>query len=665
MNDWEQHKLIDVADVKLSNVDKKTKPDERTIKLCNYTDVYKNSFINSDKAEGFMIASCNENEYEKFILRKGQVAITKDSEKRDDIGIPTYIAEDFDDVVLGYHLSLITPDDKKLDGRFLNYWLNTKHAKRYFENNAGGSGQRCTLILDTIKSIPLHLPKLQVQKQIAKVLSDLDAKIELNNKINQELEAMAKTIYDYWFVQFDFPDANAKPYKASGGKMVYNEVLKREIPEGWEDGSFETIANIIGGSTPSKAIEDNFTNEEATPWITPKDLSLNKGNKYITRGQWDVTENGIKSASLRVMPKNTVLLSSRAPIGYLAISREEATTNQGFKSFVPKRNYPSEFVFYCVKNQIPTIEAYSSGSTFKEVSASTLKSISICIPSEKVLSAYKKIAKPIFSKQNYLELENQKLAALRDWLLPMLMNGQVRVAHSLEKGNLNNEILKRVQDDNLGMVAEEGETYNKSSDLKMVVVKPVSKDAPIIATHIVSKLANSNGMGKTKFQKVLHLGQYYCEKDLGGLYKKNVAGPHNDILLREIEGKFKNFNHIKITTDIVNGKKHFNYQTTSRTKESEDIYNEFSESFKSKLDYLIDVLKPLSLKQTEAISTLYAVWNNRLIESLEVNFKLLKQDFFNWSKRKREEFIDKDISDAYDTMKLHNIIPSGWGEYIE
>ncbi len=116
MYDWQQLKLIDVADVKLSNVDKKTKLNEREIRLCNYTDVYKNSFINSDKAEDFMIASCNDNEYEKFILRKGQVAITKDSEKPNDIGIPTYIAEDFDDVVLGYHLSLITPDEDKLDG---------------------------------------------------------------------------------------------------------------------------------------------------------------------------------------------------------------------------------------------------------------------------------------------------------------------------------------------------------------------------------------------------------------------------------------------------------------------------------------------------------------------------------------------------------------------
>jgi type I restriction enzyme S subunit len=234
MSKWRQVKLGDVADVKLSNVDKKTNPNERTIRLCNYTDVYRNSFINAEKASSFMVATCNEKEYEKFLLKKGQVAITKDSETSDDIGIPTYILEDFHDVVLGYHLSLLTPDENKLDGRFLHYFLCTKQSKTYFENNTGGSGQRYSLSLDCIKSIPLNLPDLPTQQKIAAVLSALDAKIELNQRINAELESMAKTLYDYWFVQFDFPNEKGKPYKSAGGKMVWNEELKREIPLGWD-----------------------------------------------------------------------------------------------------------------------------------------------------------------------------------------------------------------------------------------------------------------------------------------------------------------------------------------------------------------------------------------------------------------------------------------------
>jgi type I restriction enzyme S subunit len=284
-----------------------------------------------------------------------------------------------------------------------------------------------SMTFDSYYNLDIVLPGLDDQKKIASVLSTLDSKIELNNRINDELEAMAKTLYDYWFVQFDFPDENGKPYKSSGGKMVWNEELKREIPEGWEDGTLSDISEIIGGSTPSKAIEDNFCQDIGLPWITPKDLSLNKGKKYITRGEWNVTERGLREASLKIMPPGTVLLSSRAPIGYLAIARTDVTTNQGFKSFIPKGIFNSEFIFYTIQNLVPEIEANSSGSTFKEVSSGTLKTIKTILPKEIVLSEFNEKIKPIFKRQDKLELENQKLAELRDWLLPMMMNGQVKV----------------------------------------------------------------------------------------------------------------------------------------------------------------------------------------------------------------------------------------------
>lgn len=279
-----------------------------------------------------------------------------------------------------------------------------------------------------LNNIDLNFPEdFPSQKAIAKVLSDLDAKIELNNKINRELEAMAKTLYDYWFVQFDFPNEQGKPYKSSGGKMVYNAELKREIPEGWEAGNLEDIGTILGGSTPSKEKSEYFSLNESTPWITPKDLSMNKGNKFITRGEFDVTEIGIKNASLKKMPKGTVLLSSRAPIGYLAISRENVTTNQGFKSFVPDKDFSTYFIFYTVQKMIPTIINNAVGSTFKEVSGTTLKSIQIPIPVKSILGMFDKKVSSIFKRQDLLELENQQLSALRDWLLPMLMNGQVTI----------------------------------------------------------------------------------------------------------------------------------------------------------------------------------------------------------------------------------------------
>lgn len=275
--------------------------------------------------------------------------------------------------------------------------------------------------------------KRQFQEAVASVLSSIDSKISLNNRTNAELEAMAKTIFDYWFVQFDFPSPSpleragvGSPYKSSGGKMVWSDELKREIPEGWVVGTVNDLGEMIGGSTPSTEDEENF-DKEGTPWITPKDLSLNVGNKYITKGEVCVSKRGIEKASLKVMPEGTILLSSRAPIGYMAISRAPVTTNQGFKNIVPNKGYSTEIVYYLIKNLIPVIEKNSSGSTFKEISGSVLKSIKVLLPNKNQATSLTEILSPIFKKQNLLELENQKLTELRDWLLPMLMNGQIKI----------------------------------------------------------------------------------------------------------------------------------------------------------------------------------------------------------------------------------------------
>lgn len=275
----------------------------------------------------------------------------------------------------------------------------------------------------------IHLRNLSFEEQsaIAEALKAIDAKIDCNNRLNGELEAMAKALYDYWFVQFDFPDANGKPYKSSGGKMVYNPSLKREIPAGWKDGTLDDLGRIVGGSTPSTENPSNFTTN-GTPWITPYDLSGNQGNKFITRGAQDVSDDGINNASLKKSPAGTVLLSSRAPIGYMAIARVELTTNQGFKSFIPTNKFSTAFIYYTVKGSLKTITQNASGSTFKEVSAAVLKTVKTTLPDENLVDQFTVTVGSIFKRQDLLEQENQQLSQLRDWLLPMLMNGQVKVA---------------------------------------------------------------------------------------------------------------------------------------------------------------------------------------------------------------------------------------------
>lgn len=324
---------------------------------------------------------------------------------------------------IGRGLAAISHKSGSEYNHFLRYLLENN--LNSLLNNTNGSTFP-NLTSDILAGFIFTIPDLGDQKKISAVLKSVDTKIAINNRINNELEAMAKTLYNYWFVQFDFPGANGKPYKNSGGKMVYNPALKREIPEGWSDGALDDLGQIVGGSTPSTQNSENFTST-GTPWITPYDLSSNRGNKFISRGAQDVSAEGIKLASLKKHPAGTVLLSSRAPIGYMAIARNEVTTNQGFKSFIVNKGYSTEFIYYTVSGSLKTITQYASGSTFKEISTATLKTVKVVLPKSKIIETYTTSVQPMFFKQDLLEKENEQLIQLRDWLLPMLMNGQVTV----------------------------------------------------------------------------------------------------------------------------------------------------------------------------------------------------------------------------------------------
>lgn len=410
MSKWRKIKLGDIADVKLSNVDKKTNFGERGVRLCNYTDVYKNQFIDSRKAMSFMIATCSDSELEKFILREGQVAITKDSEKRNDIGISTYISESFDDVILGYHLALITPFDGLLDGKFLNYWFKTTQAKKYFENNVGGSGQRFTLTLDTIKSISVNLPEYFTQRQIAAVLSALDDKIDLNNRINAELEQMAKTIYDYWFVQFDFPDANGKPYKSSGGKMVYNEVLKRKVPEGWEVKNLDELASITTGKLDSNA-----------------EIINGKYNFYTCAAEPSKTDS-------YAYDDDVVLIAGNNAAGNFHINRYKGKFNAYQRTYIITAKIKSslEYLYQTLKIATKSFKDKGNGSQTKFLTIGMLTTIKI-FSNCHLIEEYFKVVNPMHLKQVCIENQNQQLSSLRGWLLPMLMNGQVTVLQAYEQ----------------------------------------------------------------------------------------------------------------------------------------------------------------------------------------------------------------------------------------
>ncbi len=276
------------------------------------------------------------------------------------------------------------------------------------------------------------IPNLSIQKQIAKVLSDLDAKIEVNNKINQELEAMAKTLYDYWFVQFDFPDAHGKPYKSSGGKMVYNEALKREIPKGWEVKELQNISKCIMGQSPKGS---TYNKERVgTPLLNgPADYE-----NGVLKGRTFTTE------PTRLCQKDDMVLCIRATIGNLVYSEQEFCLGRGVAAVRPIEERLSELVYYLLLQEIERFKIQATGSIIKGITKDDLTESKCLIPSDDYINLFHNQIKPMFDNIRTNKKQNQKLSALRDWLLPMLMNGQVTV------GEVKQE---------LGMVAEENTKY--------------------------------------------------------------------------------------------------------------------------------------------------------------------------------------------------------------
>ena len=414
-----KYKLADIAKIEISGVDKKTIEGETPVRLCNFVDVYYNWAITKDKAKRFMIASAKQSEINRFSIGKGMVAITKDSETKYDIGVATYIADNFDNVVLGYHCALITPNPTIVDGKYLNAFMHTQYIQKYFENNASGSGQRYTLSNDTISNIPVLLPPMEVQRTIGKLLADLDRKIELNRQINDNLEAMAKQLYDYWFVQFDFPNEEGKPYKSSGGSMVWNEKLKREIPQGWHCGTLLDIAEYTNGLACQKY---RPTDNNKLPVIKIKEMhdGLSADTEWVKA---DIPDD------VKVFDGD-VLFSWSASLEVMLWAYGNGGLNQHIFKVTSKNGYPRSFYFYQLIHYVGIFKqmAEARKTTMGHITQDHLRQSTIALPPNvDIANKLEEKLCPIFDEIVKNNQEIMALTKLRDELLPLLMNGQASV----------------------------------------------------------------------------------------------------------------------------------------------------------------------------------------------------------------------------------------------
>lgn len=288
-------------------------------------------------------------------------------------------------------------DENKVYTKYLYYALKT--CLLHFKQISQGSATKF-LTAKILNSFELPIPEIEIQKKIAGTLGNLDKKIKTNEAINENLERQAQAYFEELFV------VNADP--------------------NWPECTLSDIGSIVAGGTPSKSKSEYYA-DQGIAWITPKDLSVDK-SKFISHGENDISELGFSKSSTKKMPAGTVLFSSRAPIGYIAIAQNELTTNQGFKSVIPNENIGTSYVYFLLKNLLPTIEGMASGSTFKEISGAGMKSVPTVMPDVNIIQLFNNFCEPIFKEQEILETENRRLSALRDSLLPKLMSGEIDIS---------------------------------------------------------------------------------------------------------------------------------------------------------------------------------------------------------------------------------------------
>ena len=310
-------------------------------------------------------------------------------------------------------------DETKIYYKYLFAILRSKWMRKIIENYHVG------LVIPHFKkqdlgSLLIPNKSEKEQRAIGDIYVGLSEKIELNNKINQELELMAKTIYDYWFVQFDFPDTEGKPYKSSGGKMVYSEELKRDIPEGWEVAVIgNTLSTVLGGTPLTKNKE--YWNGNIS-WLNSGEIA----NFPIINSNLKITQEAIAKSATTLMPIGTVVISITRHLrpSILAI---ESCANQSVVGILESNRFKSSYIYPLIQNEIPRYMTLRTGAQQPHINKNTIDETIMIIPTDNILNRYYNTANPAYKKINNIAFQNEKLTQLRDWLLPMLMNGQVKV----------------------------------------------------------------------------------------------------------------------------------------------------------------------------------------------------------------------------------------------
>lgn len=415
MSEWKKYKLSEIYTMSSGISSSKSQAGQGSPFL-SFSTVFNNYFI-PENLKDLMLTT--KEEQERFSIIEGDVFLTRTSETLDELALSSVALNNYPFATFSGFLKRLRPINKiKVYPKFIAFYLRSSYFRKTIINHTTMT-LRASFNESMFSYLEVYLPDYDEQVRIGDFLYKLDQKIAINNQINEELEAMAKTLYDYWFVQFDFPDENGKPYKSSGGKMVYNEQLKREIPEGWGVDSLWNIATFYNGLAMQKFRPASET-AESLPVIKIREM-FSGFSKDTEKASIDIPKEAI-------VESGDILFSWSATLEVIFWGGEKGALNQHiFK--VTSEKYPKSFIYNELRSYLKVFKTIAElrKTTMGHITQDHLKQAMIIVPPSDLIDEIDNRISLILKQQLDLKQQNQELTQLRDWLLPMLMNGQVRV----------------------------------------------------------------------------------------------------------------------------------------------------------------------------------------------------------------------------------------------
>ncbi|MCI5162682.1 MAG: restriction endonuclease subunit S [Candidatus Electrothrix sp. AX5] len=448
--EWQEVRLTDLYDIS-SGLSKPAKDFGSGYPFLAFKDVFNNYFVPDDLTQ---LVRSSEKEQKKCSVIRGDVFLTRTSETMHELGMSSVALKDYDRATFNGFTKRLRPKDcNELVPEYIGYYLRSQK----FRNEMlafSTMSTRASLNNEMISHLRISFPSISEQEDIAWVLKSLDDKIQLNRRMNTTLEAMTQALFKSWFVDFDpvidkalaagnpIPKPlhkRAEARKALGDKrkplpadvaqyFPDRFVFKEEmgwVPEGWEESTIGDEVETVGGGTPSTK-DPTFWEGGVHPFCTPKDMSALDSIVLMDTIR-HLTDAGVKKISSGQLPKDVVLMSSRAPIGYLAISDVPVSVNQGIIAILPNQKYGSIYLLLWVHFNMGAIKDRANGSTFLEISKKNFRPISFLVPAQELTDFFNEQVKGIYNKMLLLSEETRALSTLRNTLLPKLLSGQLRI----------------------------------------------------------------------------------------------------------------------------------------------------------------------------------------------------------------------------------------------